>query len=52
MKIAVCLSGQPRTVRYAAKSIINYFSGDYEVDYFCHSIDNNTFSYEFYQKVA
>jgi len=41
MKIAVCLSGQPRTVRYAAKSIINYFSGDYEVDYFCHSWNYN-----------
>lgn len=41
MKIAVCLSGQPRTLRYASKSIINYFSGDYEVDYFCHSWNYN-----------
>ncbi len=45
MKIAVCLSGQPRTVRYTAKSIINYFLGDYEVDYFCHSWNYNTCKY-------
>jgi len=46
MKIAICLSGQPRSVKYAAPSIINYFSGNYQVDYFCHSWNYNTWKYK------
>ncbi len=42
MKIAVCLSGQSRTAEFTLKSIQNYFSGDYETDYFCHAWDYNT----------
>lgn len=42
MKIAICLSGQPRSLKYTIPSIINYFQGDYEVDYFCHSWNYNT----------
>lgn len=42
MKIAICLSGQPRSINFAYKSILNYFSGNYEVDYFCHSWNYNT----------
>jgi hypothetical protein len=43
MKIAVCLSGQPRTIDVAAPSILKYFSGDYECDFFCHVWDYNTY---------
>ena len=43
MKIAVCLSGQPRSIEYATNSTLNYFnSSEYEVDYFCHVWDYNT----------
>lgn len=42
MKIAICLSGQPRSIEFTYKSILNYFTGDYEVDYFCHVWDYNT----------
>lgn len=42
MKIAVCLSGQPRTYKYALESLKRYFSGDYEVDYFCHAWNYDT----------
>lgn len=42
MRIAVCLSGQPRTVEYTVENIKNYFS-DYEVDYFCHAWNYNTY---------
>jgi hypothetical protein len=43
MKIAVCLSGQPRSFEYVVPSILSYFSGSsYEVDYFCHVWNYNT----------
>lgn len=42
MKIAVCLSGQPRTIAYTAENIKHYFS-EYEVDYFCHAWNYNTY---------
>ena len=42
MRIAVCLSGQPRTAEFTVKSIQHYFSGDYETDYFCHAWDYDT----------
>jgi len=43
MKIAVCLSGQPRSIEYAINSILNFFNVDYaEVDFFCHVWDYNT----------
>ena len=41
MRIAVCLSGQPRTYRYTIDNIKNYFS-DYDVDYFCHAWNYDT----------
>ena len=43
MKIAVCLSGQPRVIEYAIPSILNFFSGEYEFDFFCHSWNYNTY---------
>ena len=43
MKIAVCLSGQPRTIDVAAPNILQYFSGEYQCDYFCHVWDYNTY---------
>jgi hypothetical protein len=47
MKIAVCLSGQPRSVKYTIPSISKYFtSSDYTVDFFCHSWDYNTWKYK------
>lgn len=42
MKIAVCLSGQPRTIEYTAENIKLYFS-EHEVDYFCHTWNYNTY---------
>jgi len=43
MKIAVCLSGQPRSIQHAAESILHFFtSPEYEVDFFCHAWDYNT----------
>lgn len=45
MKIAVCLSGQPRSIEFASKSILQYFSEEktgYTVDFFCHAWDYNT----------
>jgi hypothetical protein len=44
MKIAVCLSGQPRTIKYTYKNILDHFS-NYDVDYFCQSWDFNTYKY-------
>ena len=42
-KIAVCLSGQPRSIEYCVKNIRQFFeSDDREVDYFCHVWDYNT----------
>lgn len=44
MKIAVCLSGQPRTVSYAIGSILHHYSGEnYSFDFFCHSWNYNTY---------
>lgn len=43
MKIAVCLSAQPRSIEYVVDSILNFFSDPmYEVDFFCHTWDYNT----------
>ena len=39
-RTAVCLSGQPRTIKYCAKSIMEYFG---DVDYFCHVWDYNDY---------
>lgn len=42
-RIAVCLSGQPRTWRVTAKSILSFFANpEAEVDYFIHTWSNNT----------
>lgn len=43
MRIAVCISGQPRTWRLAIDNIKSYFDVDAEVDYFIHTWDTNTF---------
>jgi len=43
MRIAICLSGQPRTIDYSAPNILQYFSGDHDYDFFCHSWDYNTY---------
>lgn len=43
MKIAVCLSGQPRTIEHTISSILNFFSEEHEYDFFCHSWDYNTY---------
>lgn len=43
MKIAVCLSGLPRVIEYAAPSILNFFSGEHEFDFFCHTWDYNSY---------
>lgn len=42
MKIAVCLSGQPRTIEHTYKNILHHFS-NYDVDYFCQSWNFNTY---------
>jgi hypothetical protein len=42
LKIAICLSGQPRSIEFAAKSILKYYSnGEHEYDFFCHVWDYN-----------
>jgi len=43
MRIAVCLSGQPRTIEAAIPNILKYFSGEHEYDFFCHTWDYNTY---------
>lgn len=43
MKIAVCLSGQPRTIEHAIPNILSYFSGNHTYDFFCQSWDYNTY---------
>ena len=43
MRIAVCISGQPRTIKYTIKSIKNFFSKNYQVDFFCHTWDYNQY---------
>lgn len=44
MRIAVCISGQPRSIEFCRKSILNFFSNNekYQYDFFCHSWDYNT----------
>jgi len=42
MKIAVCLSGQPRTIKYTVDNIKKFFS-NHDTDYFCHAWDYNTY---------
>jgi len=44
MRIAVCISGQPRTWRTSYKNIQNYFDIEgVEVDYFIHTWDTNIY---------
>lgn len=44
MRIAVCLSGQPRTWRTAKDNIVNFFNvPGCQVDYFIHTWDTNTY---------
>jgi hypothetical protein len=43
MRIAVCISGQPRTIKYTIKSIKNFFSTNYQYDFFCHAWDYNEY---------
>lgn len=43
MRIAVCLSGQPRTFQYCAENIKQFFSGDYQVDFFGHSWNTDSY---------
>lgn len=43
MKIAICLSGQPRVAEYTIPSILNFFSGEHEYDFFCHSWNYNSY---------
>lgn len=43
MRIAVCLSGQPRVIEATIPSLLHFFSGEHEYDFFCHSWDYNTF---------
>ncbi len=45
MKIAICLSGQPRSIEFASKSILHHFNnnaGNHTYDFFCHCWDYNT----------
>lgn len=45
MKIAICLSGQPRSIEFASRSILHHFSDGrdgHNYDYFCHAWDYNT----------
>lgn len=43
MKIAVCLSGQPRVIEHTIPSILSFFSGEAEFDFFCHTWNYNTY---------
>jgi len=44
-KIAICLSGQPRTYKYALQSTLNFFQNNenYSYSYFCHAWDYNSY---------
>jgi hypothetical protein len=45
MRIAVCLSGQPRAIEFAAAGILNYFSQKrtgHIFEFFCHAWNYNT----------
>jgi hypothetical protein len=43
MRIAVCLSGQPRVIESIIPSLLHFFSGEHEYDFFCHAWDYNTY---------
>jgi hypothetical protein len=43
LRVAVCLSGQPRTIQYCRESIMEYFSDLGRIDYFCHAWDYNNY---------
>ena len=43
MRIAICLSGQPRVIEHTTSAILKFFSGAYECDFFCQSWDYNTY---------
>jgi len=43
MRIAVCISGQPRTWRTSIDNIKSYFNIGAHVDYFIHTWDTNTY---------
>jgi hypothetical protein len=45
MRIAVCISGQPRTWRTAKDNILKYFDIGVEVDFFIHTWDTNEYRY-------
>lgn len=42
MRIAVCFSGQERVWKHCYKHAVNFFSGDYQVDFFGHTWNMNT----------
>jgi hypothetical protein len=46
IKIAVCMSGQIRTWEFCKENIQNFLKndGEYEIDYFIHTWDNNDFT--------
>jgi len=45
MRIAVCISGQPRTWRTAKDNILRYFDIGVQVDFFIHTWDTNQYRY-------
>jgi hypothetical protein len=45
MRIAVCISGQPRTWKTAKENILKYFDIGSQVDFFIHTWDTNQFRY-------
>lgn len=46
MRIAICLSGQPRTIKITYPSILKFFSERHQYDYFCHSWDYDIHKYK------
>lgn len=46
MRIAICLSGQPRTVKITYPNILKFFSEHYQYDYFCHAWDYDVHKYK------
>jgi hypothetical protein len=42
MRIAICLSGQPRSIQYTKNGILHHFSGNHTYDFFCHSWNANS----------
>lgn len=44
MKIAVCISGQPRVMKYTVHNTIHFFNtSNFQIDYFCHTWDYNSY---------